>query len=104
MADIKNTARSKRKYADREGKTAANKTARTARHEKRTQRMKDRTLALIGSPVKVAKQDATVKAVLFSGDEDYPKRSRSGAYLRVDIDGTERIVARRSVKPVPAIV
>lgn len=104
MADLKNTARNKRKYTEaRKGITERNREAKALRHETRLERMKNRTLSLIGKPVKFGGQTFEVKDVIFADNEDYPKKdkgARSGSLLRISNDNGDRLVPRRKVKPV----
>lgn len=104
MGNLKNTARSKRKYDSREGITARNKEQKQIRHEVRMETLKDRTRFLKGNPVKYFGQKVIVEDVFFSGDEGYPENARrSGAFLSINLGTTNKLVSRSSVKPIPVI-
>jgi hypothetical protein len=113
MASPKNSERRKRKYANQATRTARNKAAKTARHELRLERFKERANSLVGKAVKFHvtegdgkhidmplpeshKLEGTVQQVM-----ERPKDAkRRGNYLLIRSGGKNYIKARSRVKPV----
>lgn len=110
MASVKNSARSKRKYGDKQkARTEKNRAARKARHERKLARMNARTDSLVGTPVHFGSKAegpkvGTVVSVVRTGEDGYPVRTSDfkprGAYLIVNADDGEHKLSRRGVKPV----
>lgn len=102
MAKAKNSDRRKRKYSNQASRTEKNKQKKLERHAKRTDRLRERTKALIGSVVKVRTgegiKEGTVTYVFYPKDDSYPKRNRSnGAYLNIKSENKSFLVSRTHI-------
>lgn len=105
MANLKNTNRRKRKYANQAARTERNRASKKARAERHQTYLKDRTMALQGKRAIARTGEGTFEGeitdIIWDGP-DHPKnkgsKRKSGQFLEITRGTETRVRSRHRIK------